>query len=64
MATREDLHRAVDALENEQVPRARLVIEEEDAGHAPLPEAWQTFEDGTPQPDWTAIIRADRDHAH
>jgi hypothetical protein len=30
----------------------------------PVPEAWRTFEDGTPQPNWTALIRADRDHGH
>jgi hypothetical protein len=29
-----------------------------------LPESWKTFDDGTPQPDWTALIRADRDHGH
>jgi hypothetical protein len=29
-----------------------------------MPESWKTFEDGTPQPDWTALIRADRDHGH
>ncbi len=65
MATREDLHRAVDELENDQLPRARVVVEDEESSErAPLPDPWRTFEDGTPQPDWTAIIRADRDHAH
>jgi hypothetical protein len=29
-----------------------------------IPESWETFEDGTPQPDWTALIRADRDNGH
>jgi hypothetical protein len=29
-----------------------------------LPESWKTFDDGTPQPNWTALIRADRDHGH
>jgi hypothetical protein len=29
-----------------------------------LPESWTTFEDGTPQPNWTALIRADRDSGH
>ena len=29
-----------------------------------VPEAWKTFEDGTPQPDWTALIREDRDRGH
>ncbi len=29
-----------------------------------LPESWKTFEDGTPQPNWTALIRADRDSGH
>jgi hypothetical protein len=26
-----------------------------------IPESWETFEDGTPQPDWTATIRRSRD---
>jgi len=26
-----------------------------------IPESWETFEDGTPQPDWTAAIRRSRD---
>lgn len=26
-----------------------------------IPEAWRTFDDGTPQPDWERLIREDRD---
>ncbi len=65
MATREQLHRDVDALPTPQVPKARIVVvEESDAEMVGVPESWKTFEDGTPQPDWTALIREDRDHGH
>ena len=44
------------------------VIEEQDlevAAPEPwpveIPEAWRTYEDGTPQPDWEALIRESRD---
>jgi len=26
----------------------------------PVPEHWATFDDGTPQPDWVAIVRESR----
>jgi hypothetical protein len=26
-----------------------------------LPEEWKTFDDGTPQPDWVALLRETRD---
>lgn len=26
----------------------------------PMPEEWRTFEDGTPQPDWVAILHESR----
>lgn len=64
MATREQLHREVDALSEPMVARARIVVVEEEPEVVGLPEAWKTFEDGTPQPNWTALIREDRDRGH
>lgn len=67
MATRDQLHREVDALPEPQVSRARIVVVDEpevEDGVVGLPEAWKNFEDGTPQPNWTALIREDRDRGH
>jgi excisionase family DNA binding protein len=40
-----------------------LFVGDREEGHEllPLPEAWRTFADGTPQPDWVRIIRRSRD---
>jgi hypothetical protein len=66
MATREQLRREVDAIPEPKVSRARIVVvdESEVEDGVGLPEAWKTFEDGTPQPNWTALIREDRDRGH
>jgi len=45
---------------------ADLVPEERDLAAVaepeplPAPEAWRSFPDGTPQPDWTTIVRRSR----
>jgi excisionase family DNA binding protein len=31
-----------------------------DAEQLPIPEEWRTFPDGSPQPNWVAIIQRDR----
>jgi hypothetical protein len=64
--TREQLHRDVDALPEAELKRARLVVAEGpgEAAIAGVPAAWRTFPDGTPQPDWTAHVREDRDRGH
>ena len=67
MATREQLHREVDAIPEPKVSKARIVVvgeSEVEDDVVGLPEAWKTFEDGTPQPNWTALIREDRDRGH
>jgi hypothetical protein len=39
-------------------PDEGIPIEEIRRGDdAELPEAWKTFDDGTPQPDWVALVR-------
>jgi hypothetical protein len=63
IATRSQLHREVDSLSDEQIERAHIGVEEE-IEHIEVSEACRTIADGTPQPDWTAIIRSQRDHAH
>ncbi|MGH8328225.1 MAG: hypothetical protein ACRET2_15850 [Steroidobacteraceae bacterium] len=63
MATREQLHRDVDALPAPQVSKARIVVVEESVGEdemVGLPEAWKTFEDGTPMPNWVALLNESR----
>jgi hypothetical protein len=60
VATREQLHREVDALSESDVPRSRIIVVDEledEADVVGLPEAWKTFEDGTPQPNWVALRR-------
>lgn len=65
-ATREQLHRDVDALPESDLKRARSVVAEEpgEAEIGGVPKGWKTFPDGTPQPDWTALVREDRDRGH
>ncbi|HET7054203.1 MAG TPA: hypothetical protein VFI09_09860 [Solirubrobacterales bacterium] len=63
MATRDELHREVDALPALQVARARIVVvpeSEETDDMVGVPEAWKTFEDGTPQPNWVALLHESR----
>lgn len=63
MATREQLHKDVDALTEPEIMRARIVaVEEPDAEDdvVGLPEAWKTFDDGTPQPNWVALLHEAR----
>jgi len=38
-----------------------LAAFEEDSDSLPIPQRWRTFPDGTPQPDWEAIVRRSRE---
>jgi hypothetical protein len=65
MTTREKAHALLDELsdaELDQVVRLIEVRHEEgaDAEMAELPDAWRTFDDGTPQPNWVALLRESR----
>jgi len=63
VATREQLHREVDALSEFEVLNARVIVVDEPVGEADLvglPEAWKTFEDGAPQPNWVALRHESR----
>lgn len=63
MATREQLHREVDALPEPQVGNARIVVEEkpEEWQTVPLPESWGTMANGEPMPDVAAAARRSRE---
>lgn len=50
--TKAELQGQVDAMEEADAV---------DAAPIELPEAWKTFDDGTPQPDWVALLRETRD---
>lgn len=64
MATREQLHRDVDALPAPQVPKARIVVVEESEAESkmvPLPEGWGETLTGEPMPDVAAAVRRSRE---
>jgi len=64
MATREQLHREVDALPAPQVARARIVVvpePEPERETVPLPEGWGTMANGEPMPDVAAAVRRSRE---
>lgn len=46
-----------------EISRARIVVVEEPETEndvVGLPEAWKTFDDGTPQPNWVALLHEAR----
>jgi len=67
-----ELREQVEAMTEEEAAEVKLIyapawpdeaipVEEIRRGdNAELPEAWKTFEDGTPQPDWVALLREAR----
>ena len=59
-ATEEQAQRALEVLEAPLEPGAA----DDDTQTVWMPDSWRTFADGTPQPDWTDSIRADRDRGH
>jgi hypothetical protein len=60
MTAKEKLRAQIDELSEAEAAAARIVIERvpSEAGAEPemvgLPHSWQTFEDGTPVPNWVA----------
>ncbi len=63
MATREQLHREVDALPAPKVAKARIVVmeESENSGMVPLPEGWGETLTGEPMPNVAAAVRRSRE---
>ncbi len=67
-----ELLEQIDAITEEEAAGVKLIytpdwpdkatpIEEISRGDdVELPEAWKTFDDGTPQPDWVALLREAR----
>jgi hypothetical protein len=76
VAKREQIEAALDVLPDSELdPVLEFIVSRGENGTSDesgedepvvvgLPESWKTFEDGTPQPNWTALIRADRDSGH
>jgi hypothetical protein len=65
MAARERAHALLnefsDAELAEIVEVLRVLREEAEPEMAELPEAWKTFEDGTPVPNWVAALHQARE---
>jgi hypothetical protein len=67
MTAKEKLIRDVLDLDEAAASAARIVVlkEPESEGEdeddmVGVPEAWKTFEDGTPQPNWVALLHESR----
>jgi hypothetical protein len=58
VATREELHRELDALPDKQVPQARIVVEEiePESDVVGLPEGWGETLTGEPMPNVVAAV--------
>jgi hypothetical protein len=61
MTTREKAHALLDELSDAELDDVvKLLKVRHDEGAEPemaeLPESWQTFEDGTPVPNWVAAV--------
>lgn len=58
MTAKEKLLQEVEELDEAKATRARIVIadySDAEPDMVGLPEAWKTFEDGTPVPNWVAL---------
>ncbi len=65
MSAKEKLIRDVLALDDAAAERARIVIgslavEESEPEMVELPDAWKTFDDGVPVPNWVALSQRSR----
>jgi hypothetical protein len=61
MTTREKAHELLDELSDAQLDEVvKLLKVRHEEGAEPemaaLPKSWQTFEDGTPVPNWVAAV--------
>ena len=66
MTTREKAHALLDELPDSELDEVVKQLEDRHEGHdepemAELPEAWKTFEDGTPVPNWVAMLHETRE---
>lgn len=66
MTTREKAHALLDELSDAELDEVirQLEVRHEEQGEpemAELPDAWKTFEDGTPVPNWVAALHEARE---
>jgi hypothetical protein len=62
MTTREKAHALLDELSDSELDEIVQQLEERaEPEMAELPEAWKTFEDGTPVPNWVAALHEARE---
>jgi hypothetical protein len=62
MTTREKAHALIDELPESELDEIVQQLEERaEPEMAELPEAWKTFEDGTPVPNWVAAVHEARE---
>ncbi len=62
MTTREKAHALLDELSDTELDEIVQQLEERaEPEMAELPEAWKTFEDGTPVPNWVAALHEARE---
>jgi len=61
MATREQLHKEIDALPDPQLPKVRIVVEEDEPDVVGLPEGWGIMDNGEPVPNVVAAVRRSRE---
>jgi hypothetical protein len=61
MATREELHRELDALPDQQVPQARIVVDETEPDAVGLPAGWGETLTGEPMPNVVVAVHRVRD---
>jgi hypothetical protein len=63
VTAKEKLMREVLDLDEARAARAQIVVLDEPEAEPEMigvPEAWKTFEDGTPQPNWVALLHESR----
>lgn len=63
VTAKEKLLREVLDLDEAKATRAQIVVvpePEEEDDMVGVPEGWKTFEDGTPQPNWVALLHEAR----
>jgi hypothetical protein len=61
VATREQLHEEIDDLPEPQVPKARIVVDEDEPDIVGRPKSWGTMTNGAAMPNVVAAVRRVRD---
>jgi hypothetical protein len=61
MSAREELHAEVDALPEPDLPKAHIVVDEDESDVVGLPDAWRETLTGEPMPNVVAAVRRVRE---